>query len=92
MLVERTRNASFGEAVRTTFDGAHPCKLCKKVETGRKKEKQPEPSPTVAKLVIFYEVIACKLFPPKVKHPLGFEPIIALVRPHTPPIPPPRGC
>jgi hypothetical protein len=44
MLIERTRDASFAVAVQTTFDGQHPCKLCKVVEAGKSAEKAPSAS------------------------------------------------
>lgn len=41
MLVSRSQTAGWQEAVRTTFDGEHPCEVCKLVSAGRKAEKQP---------------------------------------------------
>ena len=35
MIVERSQTGSLTEAIQTTFDGRHPCKLCKIVRTGQ---------------------------------------------------------
>ncbi len=42
MLVSYSRDASFTEAVSKTFDGQHPCKMCKVIKTARAEEKQQE--------------------------------------------------
>jgi len=42
MLISYSRDASFKEAVGKTFDGKHPCPLCKAIKKGRAEEKQQE--------------------------------------------------
>jgi hypothetical protein len=42
MLVSYSRGASFQEAVAKTFDGQHPCCLCKAIQNGRAEEKQQQ--------------------------------------------------
>jgi hypothetical protein len=42
MIVKNSRNSSFTEAVSKTFDGKHPCKLCKAIQQGRAEEKQQQ--------------------------------------------------
>jgi hypothetical protein len=42
MLITYTRHASFQEAFTKTFDGQHPCALCKVIKNGRAEEKQQE--------------------------------------------------
>jgi hypothetical protein len=42
MLVSYTQEASFPEAVKKTFDGEHPCNLCKAVQSGKSQEKKQE--------------------------------------------------
>jgi len=41
MLVERSASTSFEEAFQSTFDGHHPCRLCKAVSQGAA-EEQPQ--------------------------------------------------
>jgi hypothetical protein len=42
MLANNLRDCSFAEAVEKTFDGQHPCKLCKQISAGKKAEKKSE--------------------------------------------------
>lgn len=43
MLLAYSQNASFSEAARKTFDGEHPCGMCKLVKESREKEDQRKP-------------------------------------------------
>jgi hypothetical protein len=45
MLITYAQEASLQEAVAKTFDGQHPCPLCKVVKQGREQEKQPGQAP-----------------------------------------------
>ncbi len=40
MLVSYSRDGSLTEAVSKTFDGKHPCCMCKAIESGRKAEQK----------------------------------------------------
>jgi hypothetical protein len=42
MLASNLRTSSFEEAVVKTFDGKHPCSLCKQIAQGKKSEKKSE--------------------------------------------------
>ncbi|MBL9128401.1 MAG: hypothetical protein JNL97_12175 [Verrucomicrobiales bacterium] len=55
MLVERSRTASLEEAIRTTFDGQHPCKLCLVVQEAKSgsNETPGMPRETTRKLDVF---------------------------------------
>jgi hypothetical protein len=50
MMVNYSRHASFTEAVSKTFDGKHPCCLCKAIQKGRAGEKNQERVKPVSKL------------------------------------------
>lgn len=52
MLIAYSRDGSFKQAVVKTFDGKHPCPLCRAIEQGRAEEKTPDkqPSNPVSKL------------------------------------------
>jgi len=48
MLLTYSRDGSWKEAVAKTFDGKHPCALCKVIDKGRaqdQKQKQPQTKP-----------------------------------------------
>lgn len=40
MLVSYSQNDSFSAAVEKTFDGKHPCKLCRAVDQGKRSEQK----------------------------------------------------
>ncbi len=42
MVVNYSHDAPFTEALSKTFDGQHPCKLCKLVQEGKAKEKKQD--------------------------------------------------
>jgi hypothetical protein len=42
MHAENLRTASFADAVSRTFDGQHPCSLCKVIASAKKSEKRVE--------------------------------------------------
>ena len=42
MIVTYSRDASFTGAISKTFDGEHPCKMCKVIKQARADEKQKE--------------------------------------------------
>jgi hypothetical protein len=49
MILKYSRNASFPVAIAKTFDGRHPCALCKTIQQGRaeqKKQDQQQVKPT----------------------------------------------
>ena len=41
MVITYSRDASLAEAVSKTFDGQHPCALCKVIQEGRQDSRQP---------------------------------------------------
>jgi hypothetical protein len=42
MFAANLTTSSFSEAVSDTFDGDHPCPMCKAIESGKKSEKQSD--------------------------------------------------
>ena len=42
MLVKRSQETTVVEAVRTTFDGDHPCALCQAVQNGHQREQESD--------------------------------------------------
>lgn len=92
MLADNLHHVSFTEAVCRTFDGKHPCCLCKAIAAAKKSQKQTEFTLQTHKLE----------FPPLKQTVLPVAPsrfqllpladacADALVR--LPLVPPPRGC
>lgn len=42
MLVDNLQQTSLTEAVSNTFDGEHPCPMCKHIDEGKKSEKKSD--------------------------------------------------
>ncbi len=92
MLVTNSRSDSLKGAIERTFDGKHPCKLCRLVQEGRSGEKATETQAPSAKL---------EAPVPAATGILLFAPLMAALDPgafpcpesrsQTPPLPPPRG-
>jgi hypothetical protein len=49
MLANNLRTYSIAKAMARTFDGKHPCRLCKVIAAGRKSEPKAEPPLPVPK-------------------------------------------
>jgi hypothetical protein len=91
MLAENLRTTSFAQAVVRTFDGQHPCSICKVIASAKKSEKRAEFSQPVTKLE----------FPLTMQSPLLIAPTRSQLVPtanelveslfHQPPTPPPRA-
>jgi len=91
MIVERSQTGSLSEAIRTTFDGRHPCKLCKVVRTGQAAEKKSESQLKLQKLELplpAHALAVClpSVLPVKVHTQVALTPVGDLA----PPVPPPR--
>ncbi len=93
MLVSRTQTAGWQEAVRTTFDGDHPCEVCRLVSAGRKAEKQPVVEFKVTKIEAGVPSSQVEIPEPPVDSAIPIA-VIALppLRGTAPPPPPPRSC
>jgi hypothetical protein len=90
MVVNYSHDGSFGEALEKTFDGKHPCTLCKAIAAGKKSEKQPESGPVAKKLEFSYSRTVFVFCPPTHFRELGRldERTDPLNGP--PPVPPPK--
>ena len=95
MVVAYSKGATIGEALEKTFDGAHPCPLCKMVEAGAKhddgKSKQAQ-SAKIKKL----DLMLASAEPLVVPAPDAPEYLPLMQRPvskeYSPPVPPPRAA
>jgi hypothetical protein len=91
MLAENLSCGSVGQAVSHTFDGKHPCPLCKAIAAGKKSEKKKDFAPHAQK----FEFLLANQNPAPAALS-RFEaptPAIAFPKVHfqKPPVPPPRG-
>lgn len=89
MLVDYSCQGSLQQAVTKTFDGKHPCPLCKLVQAGKNSDSKPASQQSVTKYDLFAERARTFHFPPKAEAPslcLLFMP----QRVESPALPPPR--
>lgn len=92
MLVERTHEGSLASALKTTFDGQHPCKLCQLVSAGKNAEKKSEAVVKLAKLDSSLPTRSVLLPTPPAAESFPLLPaMILVVCSEAPPLPPPRA-
>jgi hypothetical protein len=92
MLADNLNSVPFQEAVTKTFDGKHPCPLCKAVAAGKNSEHKKEFSFDSFKpeFPLFAEVIVPVA--PSEYQLCPRENFSAPFLTQQPPTPPPRGC
>jgi hypothetical protein len=90
MIIVYSQTAPLLDAVEKTFDGKHPCKICKAVDEGKKAEKKQPSRKLTTKLDFFCNPELLAVLPPapfslpiaKLKHSFTWT--------EAPPGPPPR--
>ena len=63
MLAENARTESLPAAIGKTFDGKHPCALCKQITKGRQDEKRTDARLELKKLEFLHQPIFFALTP-----------------------------
>ena len=91
MLADNARVASLTEALGKTFDGKHPCPICKKIAQGRQSEKKSDFQTELKKLDFFNQQPAFCFNPPGHFTLAGQSTALAPWLSRTPPVPPPRS-
>ena len=91
MIVGYAQEAPLTEAVLKTFDGQHPCKLCKQIAKGKQSEKKSEYKSELSKLEFLYAPFGFVF-----RAPVSFREVRAAddaadPLTHSPPFPPPRN-
>lgn len=92
MLVDNLTTNSFSVAVQRTFDGKHPCALCKAIAEGKKSEKKSDSLVSLKKFEGLNEPVGMVILPTASFPTVDAEdaPFETLLR--TPPTPPPRAA
>ena len=90
MVVSYSRDGTVGQALVKTFDGKHPCALCKAVAEGKKSEKKSE-CPVAGKKFEFSYSATVFVFsaPAHFWEASGLEERADSLN-HAPPVPPPK--
>jgi hypothetical protein len=92
MLVDNLATTSFSAALDHTFDGKHPCPLCKAIAKGRKSEKKSDTLLTLKKFEGLSASVAVTPSP-SASYPRITAPSASLEAfSHAPPTPPPRAA
>jgi hypothetical protein len=90
MLVENVQHAPVVLALQKTFDGKHPCRICKVVAEGKKSEQRQEAQTQGLKIELICELEAVPMpLAPEFSHAFNAAPVLNS-RTESPPVPPPR--
>ena len=91
MIVSFSKETTFARAVSMTFDGAHPCRICKAVREGEPKSQSSKRAPVIAKIDLAAPEHGVMIFD-RGSVPSVVEYVTALSGRMTlrPPLPPPR--
>jgi hypothetical protein len=90
MLAKNLRTASVSEAVGRTFDGEHPCALCKNIAKSKKAEKKSDLPPEFKKFEFSFSPSTFLFTPPSIFHKVHVVDAASDALTHAPPTPPPR--
>lgn len=94
MFIGFAQKAPLADAVKRTFDGEHPCSLCKLVVEGKQNEREHDDMPAtrvVKKLDAILFATATLPKPPLLDLTFTPEILRADTRAEPPPVPPPRA-
>ena len=91
MIVSYSQEAPIGEAVVKTFDGQHPCNLCKQIAKGKQSEKKSDYKFELKKLEFPYAPFAFIFSAPSSFREIRAGADRADVMTDAPPVPPPRS-
>ncbi len=91
MLADNLQTATLEAALTKTFDGKHPCKLCKSIDAGKRAEKKADLPLEIKKLEF---VSQCPVFVFSAPQDFRLVPVFASISDgltHRPSVPPPRS-
>jgi hypothetical protein len=64
MVVNYSQHCSLGQAIVETFDGKHPCGLCKEINKAKNTEKRQDAQPSADKADLICTIRRVVLLPP----------------------------
>lgn len=91
MLANNLRSDSFSEAISKTFDGEHPCCMCKAIAAAKQAEKKSAAVAPTLKMEFPPLTGKLVLFAPEFFQPFAAEKFSAESFSSKPPLPPPRS-
>jgi hypothetical protein len=90
MFAGNLQSNSLAQAMERTFDGKHPCSLCKQISKGKQEEKKSEFQSDSKRLDFSYAPSAFSFDAPSQFTLLPARDDSADTLAHSPPVPPPR--
>jgi hypothetical protein len=90
MVISYSEHSTLTEALVKTFDGRHPCSLCKRIAQSNQTEKKPEYSNELQKFEFSYAPVAFVFRAPSLYWNMPRRDFAAESLNFTPPSPPPR--
>ncbi len=90
MIVDYSRGARWTEAVEKTFDGQHPCGMCKSIASTRQTEKKHEAFTVVKKIDVFHQAVVVFVGVATECWEQEIADVAANARAEQPAVPPPR--
>jgi hypothetical protein len=90
MMVEYSRTAGLTVAVEKTFDGQHPCGLCKVIQKSKGSEPKRDLQVIVSKLELFYTAAPVLVLPVWKSWTPSVMDCFSEARMESPSVPPPR--
>jgi hypothetical protein len=91
MFAGNLHTQSLAAAVSQTFDGRHPCPLCKAIEAGKKSEKSSDTKAPVTKIEFLPSLAFVELAPPAAPNVCFQSENSSALAAAEPPSPPPRS-
>jgi hypothetical protein len=91
MLAGSLRTDSLPTAVQKTFDGKHPCALCKQIAKGKQAERKTEFKVESNKFEFSYTNAKFTFYPPAMFSEVRPSNLSSQPLTHAPPVPPPRA-
>lgn len=90
MLASNLRSDDLASAIGKTFDGQHPCRLCKQIAEGKKAERKSASAPVPSKFECVSGLERIVIRPPRVFSLAALLSFNSGRLAHQPPVPPPR--
>lgn len=91
MLVENVETSSLSAALEKTFDGKHPCVICKSIAAAKKQESSLKRTTTVSRLSLYCEQADGRIYRLNEIASAGVRTEGLSMAAREPAVPPPRG-
>jgi hypothetical protein len=91
MLVAYSKQTTLSQAVAKTFDGNHPCDLCKRISRTQHSQKKPQAQSTPDKPDLICTARFIRIIRSVQNFPYAESAVHFFERGQSPPVPPPRA-